>query len=1194
MENGDSSMELIKTDHIREKFEQLDVESELQVSVLADLIKLRGAAAYLKEERKSARASSMSLLYKLETEEECIDIRDIRKNKDKINAQILSASDDQSIDATHVVVGIDWGAVCLITCEYENNENEEDSKVQTGISDQLEKLKDAIESKASEDACNNSLNNDQRFSFRCCTDVTPLDKGLPVTFEGAVDMARNLTSLVDATNKGRGVPLRYTLMPMDAVVKTCKLNVKIQKQYTVIDEDIVKKCAHIVADEVTKTRLTLYSVYNDLNTYVNFINEDALQKIDDVLQKFREEESTFRDKLQGLVREVRLDNEDISILEKFLGEDLSNTIDVSWYKDQIRGFQKDIHKITIVRSWESKGIRYIGTDDEVIVDDKKKVYVLYKLGEKDAKNEVDKNQELFLRLQISYGQDRESYKFIVVDQDVRNDLWSVGETKSTIHVFEDGYQTSADLYAEMGKDTEMCLITITDPTPQQRRPVKRAHVKLRCPNALSGNGQCSGNPLTWMCSQCKEVVEYGTETKLFHCKCGKSDPKQALFRCNEKDHGMHYLKYPDEILETDLSTHKAVKEKNILILGETGVGKSTWINGFINYLYFADMEEAINADEFHVLIPSSFTFTQQGKEKKIMVGGTDSNENMETGKSATKEPRSYVFYVGGEVVRLIDTPGVGDSGGITHDKKNFDNILSYLTYYEDIHAVCILLKPNNARLTVMFRFCIQELLAHLHTSAKDNIVFCFTNARATFYQPGDTLPALNKELTDRNVGIEATPDNYFCFDNEPFRFLACVKSGVEFSKGEINTYAESWNKSVEETRRLFEYIGSLKPHKIRNTLSMNEARRIIVAMSKPLAEVAKTIQHNVQEGNEAKTQIDLAVKDMTEMKTKLTFSGYGVKRTELNYPMTVCADPRCVQHIQVGKTRVQNTVYKQICHDGCSITGVPTETTNDQRLQNCWAMSPSRTYCQFCGHHYTVHMHITYSTEIFKEDFLSQDVQDQINQKNSIKAQKEAFKQAVDAKNDELMKEEKIIMKTSAKYGSFLKANAIIAYNDAVGDYLDMCIEQERNKPQAIRNDTLLTTLEDMKRQYVKERKILDEAIDTDTGENIHSPEEVMKLQRELFDLKHMGKTLKDLFDGISISHSARNISFQEKTAPIRQNRKRRRNRGTANPILSLLRHFLPSDYSQPSNHPHAYATHAGRERNTYDSAPRHSDFTTY
>ena len=542
------------------------------------------------------------------------------------------------------------------------------------------------------------------------------------------------------------------------------------------------------------------------------------------------------------------------------------------------------------------------------------------------------------------------------------------------------------------------------------------------------------------------------------------------------------------------------------------------------------MKEAMNAKEFHVLIPSSFTFTQRGERKTIKIGEADANETMVPGESATKEPRCYVFHVGGGIVRLIDTPGIGDSDGIVQDRKNFDNILSYLTHYDEIHAVCILLKPINTRLTAMFRFCIQELLAHLHSSAKHNIVFCFTNARATFYEPGDTLPDLNKELRDKDVGIQATHHNYFCFDNEPFRFLACVKNGVEFSQGEINTYAESWNKSVEETMRLFHHISRLRPHKIRNTLNMNEARRIIVAMSKPLAEVAKIIQHNVHQGNEAKTQIDLIDKDMDSSKARLKFVGYGMNRVALAYPRTVCADASCVKYVPVGTGRIQNVIYKQICHSPCHcVRGIPTETINDQRLKDCCCIKGST--CFQCGHHYRVHMHVTYETQLYEKEILNEEAQ--IEKKRCAKELKEAFKKAIDTKIEELMKEERIIKKTITKYGSFLKANAILPYNDAVERYIDMSIQLERYKASEIRNDRLLSTMEAIKSQYHHEKRILDDAMGSVDDQNIHSPEDVMRLQRELFSLKHMGRTLEMLFDGISISHTARNIAFNEKIAPF-------------------------------------------------------------
>lgn len=56
------------------------------------------------------------------------------------------------------------------------------------------------------------------------------------------------------------------------------------------------------------------------------------------------------------------------------------------------------------------------------------------------------------------------------------------------------------------------------------------------------------------------------------------------------------------------------------------------------------------------------------------------------------------------------------------------------------------MKPNESKLTLSFRYCLNELLTHLHVSASRNILFCFTNARQTLYQPGETLPTLRAYL----------------------------------------------------------------------------------------------------------------------------------------------------------------------------------------------------------------------------------------------------------------------------------------------------------------------------------------------------------------------------------------------------------------------------------------------------------------
>jgi len=122
-------------------------------------------------------------------------------------------------------------------------------------------------------------------------------------------------------------------------------------------------------------------------------------------------------------------------------------------------------------------------------------------------------------------------------------------------------------------------------------------------------------------------------------------------------------------------------------------------------------------------------------------------------------------------LHLIDTPGIGDTRGVEKDKENFEKILQFLTNYDKIDAVVVLLRPNNPRLTVAFRFCVLELLTHLHKSVVANIIFAFTNCRGTFYRPGETLPVLKKLLEKQNIQANLSSSKCFCFDNEAFRYL---------------------------------------------------------------------------------------------------------------------------------------------------------------------------------------------------------------------------------------------------------------------------------------------------------------------------------------------------------------------------------------------------------------------------------------
>jgi hypothetical protein len=670
MELGDTSVELVMSDSIQDKFHKLDIEAELQISLLAGLVKLSGSGAYLNEEKKSARAQSMSLVYRIRTiNEEFM----LRQNRGKVDIEILKAGGN--LQATHVVVGIDWGAVCSITCQYENTDGKDETTVKGALGVHLEKLKASVDVKGSarveyKDDKKEKLDS---FTFKCKSDVSTTDKELPTTFEGALELARNLPKIVQQTNGGKGVPVLYMLMPLEAVTKICRLQVTLELHYASIREDIIKRAAQVM-ESIIKKRQRLFDIQKDLHALGDYVPEKSLSAIDKYIDDITVDESAFQSKLQEIVTKIRREEAEISSLEQFLSETMAESSPLAKYEAYIRQFQGDFNAVNTIKAWKKRGINYLGKKDQLITDDAKVLYVFYKPNSDADTTRTQENQEFFLRSQKTYSQQQGTH-FNVVDENVRPDLWGNRQSRAVIEEYKNGKKISDDVYEKDGKSSHMCLVKHNDTRYCTTKPSERATVKIRCPNSISGTRGCLGDAITWKCSKCQEMVEYGLLSKFFYCKCGKSDPQKSHFRCNESTHGIDYIPYPADILRDDLGTLRATPEKNILILGETGVGKSTWINAIVNYLSFADLNDARQADDFPVLIPSQFTFTKQGKSVEISIGEVSDNEVLQTGQSATQETRSYIFHVGDRKIRLIDTPGIGDCRGIEQDRENFDNIL---------------------------------------------------------------------------------------------------------------------------------------------------------------------------------------------------------------------------------------------------------------------------------------------------------------------------------------------------------------------------------------------------------------------------------------------------------------------------------------------------------------------------------------
>ena len=796
-ETNSSNIDFIETDSLIEKIEKLGIDAELGLSIMTGLVKMSGSAAYLQNQKSSTKTQQITLVYSMKTK--CQEVDGIRNIIDKewLNFQ----------EATHIVVGISWGANCNITCQYQINQSEEEMQVKGKMKAEIEKLKDllSIKCNAKADYSRKGEEDGTRFSYYTNCDVSDLSKEIPTTFEGALEVATSMPKVVLKTNDGKGIPVSYTLLSLNHLRSLFKMQIN---QHTIskqIENDTIKKCFQSM-QAMREGRQAINDLIQEFLENNEAVPPKEFNDAHELLRKFGIEEAQFKSELARAIVAVRSSkDQEISTINDMLQGFLRGSAGPEKISVIMETYDSTMQKIRLVGEFKENSVLYIGKGGNMKLvsfqNVRKKVYAFYMDHSKRDSKAKDwyKHVELFFRLISAYKGD-EDVQLVVIDCEINPDM--TPKNGQSIQYYDDGVLRHEDL--------------------------------------LMKGGQI-------------------------------------------------------------LSSLPKVKETNILIYGETGVGKSTWINAIANYFAFDTLQDAIDAKDIKVYIPSQFSYTSEtGTVHKISVGSESENEVQIEGQSATQGPKAYRFLFRNHIICLIDTPGIGDLRGIEQDQKNFENTLSHLSYYDEIHGICLLLKPNESRLRAIFRFCISDLLSHLHKSAANNILFCFTNARNTFYRPGDTLPMLQRLLSEyKEAAVSISPKNQFCFDNEAFRFLACLKNGILFNEEDITTYSLSWKRAAEETKKLIEYVKRLQPHSIKNTISLNNARKIIIELSKPLAEITSAIQMNINSAIAKSEELEASQKTALELQDQLYLDAVDIEHVPLDHPRTVCTDKSCVEYIEV-------------------------------------------------------------------------------------------------------------------------------------------------------------------------------------------------------------------------------------------------------------------------------------------------------
>ncbi|KAL3268006.1 hypothetical protein HHI36_007139 [Cryptolaemus montrouzieri] len=411
---------------------------------------------------------------------------------------------------------------------------------------------------------------------------------------------------------------------------------------------------------------------------------------------------------------------------------------------------------------------------------------------------------------------------------------------------------------------------------------------------------------------------------------------------------------------------------NILLLGERGVGKSTFINSIANYLRYQDFQRAIKEPHF-VLIPCSFNIRDD--KSKIHKVTIESNNNgcLQVDDSSTQDIKTYEFSIrdGKTTIRLIDTPGISHPIGVKQNDINCANILSYIGQLHKLHAICFLFKPIDLRANSTFEYYVTQILSKLEKSAAKNIIFLFTNTKKTEFKPGKSIGFLKKSIEvikkdPPHVDIEIK-ENVFCFDNEAFRYIGAVKKGISFEKSTEKMFSESWKNSTEQACKLIHYIMGdvdhqpLLPYFMKDSTSINEARIMINQLAQPLADILQLIFDNLRILDNRYMELTKQNLSLDQLKSKLYVPIIHLKCIKLTQPATVCCDPKCAELLVIE--RLKTWSYKQRCHDPCYLKNVSQNMIGAPQLLDCTAMNKVTRTCSTCSCPHIVHMHVYYMTE---------------------------------------------------------------------------------------------------------------------------------------------------------------------------------------------------------------------------------------
>eukprot|EP01004_Peranema_trichophorum_P002872 NODE_1899_length_1762_cov_156.906040_g1615_i0.p1 GENE.NODE_1899_length_1762_cov_156.906040_g1615_i0~~NODE_1899_length_1762_cov_156.906040_g1615_i0.p1 ORF type:complete len:518 (+),score=55.47 NODE_1899_length_1762_cov_156.906040_g1615_i0:60-1556(+) len=358
---------------------------------------------------------------------------------------------------------------------------------------------------------------------------------------------------------------------------------------------------------------------------------------------------------------------------------------------------------------------------------------------------------------------------------------------------------------------------------------------------------------------------------------------------------------------------------NLLLLAETGKGKSTLINMLANYFLGGSL------DQLKVVIKTPFLSVTEPLMANNM---SECNINDNT-KSCTRGCWDYKFtLLDGRIFNVIDSAGLGDTDGVEQDDQNINIIMDHVSRVGTLTAIVIIFNGSECRINSSIKMVLEKLAGNLPDEVVEkNLILVLTKTTRS----GSTfnLPAFES--------IFSKPREVFYMDNSAFSKDPVLWRDDHELREEVE---ENWRRSLRTCGSLVKLVSGMQQTSTIAFQTMREKRdNIKKDISALMCDIKKL--HKTQELLEA-LQIGLS-KNEQDMKNYENF-----KKSEQVTFMDVVP---CSYHSTVCMTHISEKV---ICHDHCGLNEVSSHG-NSAHFSGCACMNGST--CTKCGCGPSSHYH---------------------------------------------------------------------------------------------------------------------------------------------------------------------------------------------------------------------------------------------